>query len=249
MSASAFGGGGTSMDTTAPNAAVTPLDDGGLAADCKRMLNNSRFADVKFIVQGQPIYGNRQFLAMRCEGFAKMFEQQKNTGEFIINEQDCSYDAFLTVPVPRKRCDCGAWRPHPLSPPRCLNTSTPVKSPTSPSIASLKSSRWLRRSQTRAHTQSPPPATMLSPNSTQVYGVDALKVHCASQIQNAVNPENAAQMLVMMEEAGSKEMKQFCLDFIVANREKVIVTPGFEQLSTHPQLLMDVAKGFAAGGY
>jgi len=165
------------------------------------MLNNSRFADVKFIVQGQPIYGNRQFLAMRCEGFAKMFEQQKNTGEFIINEQDCSYDAFLTVL-------------------EYLYTGE---------IANF-------------------PVNSISQVFTvaKVYGVDALKVHCASQIQNAVNPENAAQMLVMMEEAGSKEMKQFCLDFIVANRESVIVTPGFETLSTHPTLLMDVAKGFAS---
>ena len=38
-----------------------------------------------------------------------------------------------------------------------------------------------------------------------------------------------------------------CLNFIVQNREKVIVTKGFEDLSKHPALLMEVAKGFAGG--
>lgn len=50
-----------------------------------------------------------------------------------------------------------------------------------------------------------------------------------------------------MQEAGSQEMTQYCLDYIVTNREKVIVTKGFEELSRHPHLLMEVAKAFASG--
>jgi len=174
-----------------------------LAADCKRMLNNSRFADVKFIVQGQPIYGNRQFLAMRCEGFANMFESQKSTTEFIINEKDCTYDAFLTVLEYLYTSEIGNFPPN--------------------SIAQIFTV-------------------------AKLYGVDALKVHCASQIQNCVSAENSAEMLVTMQEAGSQEMTQYCLDYIVTNREKVIVTKGFEELSRHPHLLMEVAKAFASGG-
>jgi len=212
-----FGGSGfgASQGTAAPpqqswaptQGSSTAMVAGGgghsLAADCKRMLNNSRFADVKFIVQGQPIYGNRQFLAMRCEGFANMFESQKSTTEFIINEKDCTYDAFLTVLEYLYTSEIGNFPPN--------------------SIAQIFTV-------------------------AKLYGVDALKVHCASQIQNCVSAENAAEMLVTMQEAGSQEMTQYCLDYIVTNREKVIVTKGFEELSRHPHLLMEVAKAFASGG-
>jgi len=209
LSQSSFAGGYSGAQASggfaAPAPATTvggPPAAGSLLADCKRMLNNSRFADVKFVVQGQPIYGNRQFLAMRCEGFANMFEAQKNTGEFIINEKDCTYDAFLTVLEYLYTDDIGNF---------------PVNS-----IAQIFTV-------------------------AKLYGVDTLKVHCASQIQHCVTPENAADMLIMMQDAGSKEMMSYCLNFIVQNREKVIVTKGFEELSKHPVLLMEVAKGFAGG--
>lgn len=174
-----------------------------MAADVKRMLNNSRFADVKFVVQGQPIYGNRQFLAMRCEGFANMFESQKSTTEFVINERDVTYDAFFKVLEFLYTDEIGQFPSHAIA-----QIFTVAK----------------------------------------MYGVEALKAHCASQIQNCVSTENAAEMLVTMQEAGSPEMTAYCLDYIVRNRDKVIVTKGFEDLSRHPTLLMEVAKAFASGG-
>jgi len=203
----ATGGFNASMGSAQPPTqswATSTGNHGGhsLAADCKRMLNNSRFADVKFVVQGQPIYGNRQFLAMRSEGFANMFEAQKNTTEFIINEKDTTYDAFLTVLEFLYTDEIGHFPPN--------------------SIAQIFTV-------------------------SKMYGVDALKQHCVSQIQNCVTPDNAAEMLVTMQEAGSQEMTAYCLDYIVRNREKVIVTKGFEELSRHPALLMEVAKAFAGG--
>jgi len=171
-----------------------------LVESCRRMLNNSRFADVKFVVEGQTIHASKQFLAMRCEGFANTFESQMQRNEFPIT--DVSYDAFYKLLEFLYTGEIGAL--------------------TLENLAQVY-------------------------GISKAYGVDELANHCSGQIESIISPENAAEMLVMMHQTQAAEMYHYVLDFIVRNRETVIVTRGFEELSRQPQLLMEVAKAFASG--
>ena len=50
---------------------------------------------------------------------------------------------------------------------------------------------------------------------SKAYGVNELATHCSEQIESIINPENAAEMLVMMHQSQAAEMYHYVLDYIV----------------------------------
>eukprot|EP00171_Calliarthron_tuberculosum_P009693 IDg9693t1 len=63
-----------------------------------RLLNNELFSDVRFIVEGQTVYGHRAILYSRSDYFRTMFDaQMRESSALSIPIPDVSHDVFLAV--------------------------------------------------------------------------------------------------------------------------------------------------------
>lgn len=72
---------------------------GTLVDDLRLLVNNKRFSDVTFVVEGKPLYATRSLLAVRSEHFkALLFGGMREAAVGAeIEISDVSYDVFLKV--------------------------------------------------------------------------------------------------------------------------------------------------------
>lgn len=87
------------------------------------------------------------------------------------------------------------------------------------------------------------------------YTFDSLKLLCERILINSIEIANCCYLLKIADTYSAIELKKFALNFIMKSFDQVVNTEAFEQLSTVPQLLMEVTKaaavynaGIARGG-
>merc|ERR1712190_401340 len=71
-----------------------------LVDDLRKLINNPAFADVTFMVEGQPVYATRAHLAARCEHFRALFYggmRESSASDEQIVLQDIPYSVFLLL--------------------------------------------------------------------------------------------------------------------------------------------------------
>lgn len=67
-----------------------------LIPDLRSCLNEERFSDVTFLVEGQPVYAHKFLCSTRCSYFRAMFEgQMKESQEKTVPIHNVSYGVFL----------------------------------------------------------------------------------------------------------------------------------------------------------
>jgi N-acetylneuraminic acid mutarotase len=77
------------------------------------------------------------------------------------------------------------------------------------------------------------------------YTFDPLKSLTEKILINSIEVDNACHLLTIADRYSAKELKKFCLGFILKSFDQVVATDAFEQLSAVPQLLMEVTKAAA----
>ena len=71
-----------------------------LTEDLRKLIDNSEFSDITFIVDGKPIHATRAHLAVRSEHFRALLyggmrESTESSGEVVV--RDVGYDVFLKM--------------------------------------------------------------------------------------------------------------------------------------------------------
>merc|ERR1711964_66314 len=77
------------------------------------------------------------------------------------------------------------------------------------------------------------------------YTLEGLKNLCENNLIHNVEVETVAHMLKQADRFQAFELKQFCLTFILKNFDQVARTPGFDELSSAPALLLEVTRAAA----
>jgi hypothetical protein len=69
-----------------------------IGSDLGHLLNNKKFSDVTFIVEGTPIFAHRALLFFRSEHFSAMLENgMKESSQDVIPLTNISHSVFLSV--------------------------------------------------------------------------------------------------------------------------------------------------------
>ena len=77
------------------------------------------------------------------------------------------------------------------------------------------------------------------------YTFDSLKVLTEKILINSIDLHNVCHLLKISDRYGASELKKCCLSFILKSFDQVVATEAFEELSSVPQLLMEVTKAAA----
>uniref|UniRef100_A0A0A8ZHJ3 BTB domain-containing protein n=1 Tax=Arundo donax TaxID=35708 RepID=A0A0A8ZHJ3_ARUDO len=78
------------------------------------------------------------------------------------------------------------------------------------------------------------------------YALDRLKLICAQKLWDSVSVDTVADALAYAEMYGCPELKNRCIDFVVADKnfKKVVLTEGFMQLGQKfPSIIAEVRQG------
>jgi len=78
------------------------------------------------------------------------------------------------------------------------------------------------------------------------YLLPRLRQICEIQLQNFVNTENVCSMLCYSHDHNAKDLKQYCLNFIMKNFDAVSGTPGYQDLKSEPDLLIEISRALPA---
>jgi leucine-zipper-like transcriptional regulator 1 len=69
-----------------------------LISNMRKIINNSTFSDVVFMVEGKPIYAHKAILSAQCEHFRAMFMSgMKESSQSQIDVKDYSYNSYLLM--------------------------------------------------------------------------------------------------------------------------------------------------------
>lgn len=77
------------------------------------------------------------------------------------------------------------------------------------------------------------------------YTFDALKLLTEKLLINSIEIDNVCHLLRIADRYSAIELKKYCLNFILKSFDQVVATEAFEELSSAPQLLMEVTKAAA----
>ena len=76
------------------------------------------------------------------------------------------------------------------------------------------------------------------------YLLDGLKLLCGFTLARMVSVETVARIIQAADrwDVDRSQLKQLCMDFILANYEQVVTHPVFEELSSSPHLLLEITR-------
>ena len=76
------------------------------------------------------------------------------------------------------------------------------------------------------------------------YLLDGLKMLCGFTLRSMVSVETVARIIQAADrwDVPRSPLKQHCMSFILANYEQVVTHPVFEELSSSPHLLLEIAR-------
>lgn len=77
------------------------------------------------------------------------------------------------------------------------------------------------------------------------YTLDGLKHVCENVMVHSVEVDNACTLLRHADQYMAKELKRYCLAFILKNFDQVAYTQSFNELSSNPMLLLEVTRAAA----
>lgn len=77
------------------------------------------------------------------------------------------------------------------------------------------------------------------------YTLEGLKHLCENQLIHSVEVDSVSHILRQADRYQAYELKQYCLGFILKNFDQVARTPGFDELSSAPGLLLEVTRALA----
>ena len=64
----------------------------------RRLINNSSFADIIFLVEGKPIYAHKAILSEQCEHFRALFKNgMKEASQDKIEIKDWTHDSYVLM--------------------------------------------------------------------------------------------------------------------------------------------------------
>jgi RCC1 and BTB domain-containing protein len=76
----------------------TSLLTSSFLGDLRRLINNSDFSDVTFVVEDKPVHAHRAFLAVRCDHFRAMFSSgMKESRELEIPIPNIRFPIFMAL--------------------------------------------------------------------------------------------------------------------------------------------------------
>lgn len=70
--------------------------------------------------------------------------------------------------------------------------------------------------------------------------LDRLKALCEDVIRKSICAENVIQILMAASSHRAEGLKEICMDYIIANEEKIKHTPQFKQLMQEPSLMYEI---------
>jgi len=74
------------------------------------------------------------------------------------------------------------------------------------------------------------------------YLLPRLRQLCEIQLQSYVNTDNVCSMICYAHHHNAKDLKQYCLNFIMKNFDVVSTTTGYQDLKSEPDLLIEISR-------